>query len=149
VLRRRPLEVRGERVARERAGREDHGALVGDAGDLRVLATDEGCEVIAARDLGGEALAIDGERAARGHLGRVGDRITREPARRSSSFSSPTALDSAAPRMEFEHTSSHELVAGLRGRALVGLLLAQADGDAALGELERGLAAREAARRRR
>ena len=41
-----------------------------------------------------------------GNEGAAAMRITKEPRRRISSFSSPTALSSLSPRSELEHTSS-------------------------------------------
>ncbi len=70
-------------------------------------------------------------------------RITKEPSRRISSLSRPTALDRAAPRKELLHTSSHRLSLDCAGVLLFGLLLEQPHADAARGELKRCFRARQ------
>ena len=75
--------------------------------------------------------------------------MTSEPARRSSSFSSPTALTSAAPRIEFEHTSSAKPSLVCAGVRFSGFCSRTTHVDAALGELPGGLATGEARLRRR
>ena len=67
-------EVARERLAGERAGREHERPRVGDALDDAGRTLDARMRVDAPRDLGREALAIDRERAARGHARRIGAR---------------------------------------------------------------------------
>ena len=67
-----------------------------------------------------------------------------EPQRRISSLSSPTALPSAAPRSEFEQTSSAELRAEVGGVRVSGFCSSSRTRTPALGELVRTLAAGQA-----
>ena len=66
-----------------------------------------------------------------------------DPARRSSSFSRPTALTSEAPRIEFEHTSSQKASVVCAGVRASGFCSTRRHVDPALGELPRRLAPRE------
>jgi hypothetical protein len=73
---------RRERVRRERAGRDDHRPLARDRGDLAALDRDARVRGQGARHLLGEALAIHGERAARGDgapIRRAKDERSRAP----------------------------------------------------------------------
>ena len=62
-------------------------------------------------------------------------RITNEPSRRISSFRRPTALASAAPRNEFEHTSSHRPSLVCAGVRASGFCSSSRTRTPALGEL--------------
>ena len=137
-------QVLRERIARERARREDHGARVRDprhllAGDLDVrVAPDR------AGDLLGEPLAIHGERAARG------DRRAIRGAHHERAGAPHLLLEQAdgvRERRAAQRVGADELgevIRRLRGRALGRLHLEEPHGDAALRELERGLAACQA-----
>ena len=98
------------------------------------------------RDVGGEAVAVDRQRAARRQLVASPAAMISEPARRISSCSRPTALFSASSeRKELEHTSSASAVGLVRLGPAHGAHLVQHDRHAGLGDLPGGLAPGEPA----
>jgi hypothetical protein len=139
-----PCQVGRQRITRERPGGQHHGALLRDGQHLGVHALDQRVGVDAPRHLGAEALTVHGEGTARRHL-RLGAHAHDQRACAPHLFLEQP--DGVAQVGAAERVAAHQLgqeVDLLRGGALGGLLLQQAHGHAALGQLPSALGAREA-----
>ena len=143
-----PREIGGQRVRRQRTGRDDHGlalARVGDRGDFFTHDADERVAANRFRDDVGKLLAIDGQRRAGGHTARFGG------AHDDRSKAPHFLLQETDGVIEFvaaERIAADELgepVGLVNGSGAQRPHLVQRNGHAARRGLPRGLGAREAA----
>ena len=135
--------VVGHGVARERAGGDDRLTL-GYLGELALLDLDVRAGAQASRLYSAEKPSRSTARAPPAATRFLSaDSMMREPRRRISSLSRPTALVSSSLRREFEHTSSAKSGETCAGAVFARLHLHKAHGDAAPGQLPGALAACE------